>query len=43
MFNCIKHELFLKKIIYYKNINKFKLKKFNNIFIKSGILKFKKK
>lgn len=38
----MKHEKFLKKLIYYKNINKIKLKKFNNIFIKSGILKFKK-
>lgn len=43
MFNHIKNEQFLKKIIYYKNINKLKLKKFNNIFIKSGLLKFKKK
>jgi hypothetical protein len=43
MFNCIKTDKLLKKIIYYKNINKLKLKNFNNIFIKSGILKFKKK
>jgi hypothetical protein len=43
MFNIIRNEKFLKKIIYYKNLNKLKLKKFNNIFIKSGILKFKKK
>jgi len=43
MFNYIKNENFLKKIIYYKNINKLKLKTFNNIFIKSGLLKFKKK
>lgn len=42
MFNCIKTDKLLKKIIYYKNINKLKLKNFNNIFIKSGILKFKK-
>ena len=40
--NKIKSEKLLKKIIYYKNINKIKLTKFNTLFIKSGILKFYK-
>ena len=40
--NILKPKTFIKKLIYYKNINKTNLKKYTNIFIKSGILTLKK-